>query len=297
MSKKRPELNITKALKPFYIELEKAHKDGALDNPTKSLTDRLSRILRRCINTIVSRELRFESSHAHSVLKRGYNVFIKDGFKDTHRGLRGWKLRDLRPKLEKELRARINFSNSLIQLTNSEHSRKINQRFIGWTSSKGEDTSAKGLAEALQIGATFTKARRHQKRVLGDQTRKMLSNFDSIVAEEHKAIAFIWKTRRDNRVVGNPSGKNPKVTNPEVHGDHYHRQDKLYFLHDTWVIKKKLVDTRSKQFAWADFKDGMPGQPINCRCYATYIYDLGDIPEELLTDLGEKYLESQSLSV
>lgn len=293
MSKKRPELNLTKALKPFYRELDKARQDGSLDNPTASLTLRLSKLLKKCINSIAARELEYNTSYAQSSLKRTYNVFIKGGYKSSHRGLKGWKLADLRPKLEKELRARINFSKSLIQLTNAEHSKKINQRFIGWTSSKGEDTSAKGLAEALKVGDTFAKARRHQKMVLGDQTRKMLNGFDNIVAEEHKAIAFIWKTRRDNRVVGNPSGKYPG-NGTELHRDHYHRQDQLYFLHNTWAIKGKLIDTQHKQFKWADFEDGMPGQPINCRCYANYIYDLEDIPTELLTAAGERYIEEMA---
>ena len=58
---------------------------------------------------------------------------------------------------------------------------------------------------------------------------------------------YVWVTRRDGRVVGNPSGIYP-VGNRE-HGDHWRRHGKV--------------------FRWAEPPhDGHPGQAPNCRCVA-----------------------------
>lgn len=58
--------------------------------------------------------------------------------------------------------------------------------------------------------------------------------------------SYIWRTSRDQRVVGDPSGLYPKPT--KLHGNHYVREGQVFY--------------------WSDPPDdGHAGWPIRCRCY------------------------------
>ena len=86
--------------------------------------------------------------------------------------------------------------------------------------------------------------------------------------------AYIWRTSRDERVVGNPAGRYPgKGT--AAHGDHFHREGKIFL----W--KKEgdhLIEYKENQEIVTEFTDGHPGQPPLCRCWPQpYIPELADL--------------------
>lgn len=273
----------------FFGELKQLEQDDYLERMSEAKLRKLSSMLNGHISKYNNAVYKSLDSQVPRHLRKAMTSYTTSGFEQNNKGLKGWRLHRLRDKLRKALRERITTSLLLIKTQNESQMKKLSSRFLGWLTTPKENR--KSARETMQASKLVKKNDKHFRMILGDQTRKLLNNFDNIVAEEYKALGFFWKTRRDDRVVGKPGGKNPKPS--ELHGDHYSRQDKFYFFHKNWAIEKGLINTKHKDFAWADFDDGMPGQPINCRCYAYNIYELEDVPESLLTEKGKKYLESQ----
>ena len=80
-----------------------------------------------------------------------------------------------------------------------------------------------------------------------DQTSKMNTAINQIRQTSVGIEEYYWRTREDNRVVGDPGGLYPKGN--KVHGNHYIRNGLL--------------------FRWDEPPpDGHPGYAINCRCKA-----------------------------
>lgn len=277
----------------FFREIAELVENGFFDSMNITKQKKANALIDSYLRDYVRRSFKRATSLTTTDLNRAYIWYKEKGFTKNNKGLRGWRLVKTKPLLREELKRRIHFSLSLISTHNEQTASRLRARFLDWIENRGQDGKKQPLRETLKAGDLFQKRDKHMKMVLGDQTRKLIGNFDNIVAQEYQAIGFFWKTRRDRKVVGNPAGKYPGQGNPK-HGDHYVRQDKFYFFHSTWAIKKGLVNTKHKNFRWADFEDGMPGQPINCRCYAYNIYELDDIPEELLTEKGEAYIKENS---
>lgn len=276
----------------FFGEIRQLEEDDYLNNLSENKLKKLYSILSRYIRSYNSALYRHINAQIPRDLRKEYKWYTERGFLRNNKGLRGWRLEKLRPRFRKTLRERIQNSLMLIKTQNESRMNSLHSRFLNWLTDRNNDSkNKKSLKEAMQVSKLAQKKDKHFKMILADQTRKMISNFDNIVAEEYDALGFFWKTRRDNRVTGNPTGKNPKGN--EMHGDHYHRQDKFYFYHNTWAIKNKFINTKHKNFKWADFEDGLPGQPINCRCYAYNIYELEDIPQELLSKKGIEYTQKK----
>jgi len=95
--------------------------------------------------------------------------------------------------------------------------------------------------------------KRRAELLARDQTKKLTSALTQARQESIGVTEYIWRTSKDERVVGNPSGLYPK--GGKMHGDHFHRN--------------------GKKFKWSEPPaDGPPGHAINCRCYAEPIIDL-----------------------
>lgn len=83
-----------------------------------------------------------------------------------------------------------------------------------------------------------------------DQTANLNSTINRARQEAAGIRAYIWKTSRDQRVVGNPAGLYPEGNSK--HGDHFDREGQRFF----WSSPPH---------------DGHPGEAINCRCVAVPI--------------------------
>lgn len=272
----------------FFGEMLQLEKDDYLERLSDHKLKKLHSLLDSHISKYNNAVFRHINAQIPRDLRKAMLWYSSTGFQQNNKGLKGWRLCKLKTHFRKALRERITASLLLIKSQNASTMQTLHSRFLGWLTAPKDTRGA--LKNTMKVSQLAHKRDKHFKMILADQTRKMISNFDNIVAEEYKALGFFWKTRRDDRVVGKPGGRNPKPS--KAHGDHYARQDKFYFFHNNWAVEKRLIDTKHKDFAWADFDDGMPGQPINCRCYAYNVYELEDVPEEFLTDKGRKYLES-----
>lgn len=83
-----------------------------------------------------------------------------------------------------------------------------------------------------------------------DQTKKLTSLINQTRQQKIGVTKYIWKTVRDERVVGNPSGRYPKPT-PQ-HGDHYIMEGLMCLWSDATVYSDDKGKTWKKRVA------GMP---------------------------------------
>lgn len=96
-------------------------------------------------------------------------------------------------------------------------------------------------------------SRGRARLIARDQTSKINIAITQARNEEVGIEEYIWRTVKDERVVGTPGGKYPKGN--DMHNNHYKRE--------------------GKRFKWNDPPpDGHPGFAINCRCVAEPVIDI-----------------------
>lgn len=284
-------------LHTLFKFLENENKLGHLNSMSKSKQLALQRLINKNLNAYSKKLLTKWLKKTNTSLKRFYNRYLKSGYIDNNKGISIYKIKQISPVLIKEYKQRNLESVNLITTQSPATIEKIKQRMWNWIYEKGDTNklSSTSLRESVKASNLIAKQDKHFSFILNDQMHKMRGNLDAIIAKELNAIAFVWRTRQDRRVVGNPSGFYPHPSNPKMHGNHFERKDKLYFYHNTWAIKQGLIDTKAKGFMWADFEDGMPSVPIGCRCYANNIYALNMLPDKFLTDKGKEYIKDNAI--
>lgn len=100
-----------------------------------------------------------------------------------------------------------------------------------------------GRTLTQQLAEEFKIKYERAKTIARDQTNKMNGNLTQIRQTSYGIEEYIWRTARDQRVVGNPAGFYPKGN--RVHGNHWEREGHLY----RWDEPPE---------------DGHPGNAINC---------------------------------
>lgn len=109
-----------------------------------------------------------------------------------------------------------------------------------------------------QIQSIKKVSRRKAELLARDQTSKLTAALNQHRQESIGIDSYIWRTSKDQRVVGNPAGLYPKGN--DKHGNHWKREGKV--------------------FKWSDPPyDGHPGMAINDRCTAESIVDINKILE------------------
>lgn len=239
-------------------------------------------------------------------LTRAYHSYINGGYIQNNPGIVAYRLKDLSPKFRKELDNHVINSLALIKTQNEETMYKLERMFRNWAmvpskSLRASLTDPKKIEsnlkkEILNSSDLKYKTKKHLDFILKDQTNKLNAAMDKITADNLGAIGFIWRNSRDRRVVGDPSGLYPEVKNPKVHGDHYHREGKLYLYRDSWAIKDKYIVPRNGVVYVDTLPDGYVGTAIGCRCYGENIFHLEHIPNEfknIITKKGLAFLEKE----
>ena len=113
-----------------------------------------------------------------------------------------------------------------------------------------------------------------ERRVIIDQGHKLASSINAVVAEEGGAIAGIWHSHY-------------RQPNYNYREDHKERDDLVYLMRSSWARDEGLV--KAGPAGYAD-DITQPGEEINCRCFWEYIYNLRDLPSDMLTAKGESAL-------
>lgn len=115
------------------------------------------------------------------------------------------------------------------------------------------------LEQVQHIGGV---SKRRAKLIARDQTSKMTGMLNATRQMSLGVSEYVWRTVKDNRVVGNPSGVSP--VGSSGHHNHYVMEGvrcrwddpTLWYKNGAWV---KRPDKAPKTH---------PGQEIQCRCYA-----------------------------
>ena len=256
----------------------------------------LIRAIDKGIKKDYDKVLKSVNKEVRSKLKNEYNQFIKKGVFRTAPSLQKYKIEDLKPDFRKELESRINVSLSYIKTQDQNTIEEIKNRLMNFASIPHPNKDLKELEYDFWNDVLPEKAKKNyktnkwQNMIIRDQQHKLVSNMTYITAMKNDAIGFIWKNRKDIRVVGNPSGLYPSGN--KMHNNHWKREGKLYLFRDSAALKKGLIK-KTKDVQYADeIEDGLPGIPINCRCTMRLIYRLYEIPAEyknIITEKGKEY--------
>ncbi|HGG6072208.1 TPA: hypothetical protein ACJG4U_003496 [Salmonella enterica subsp. diarizonae] len=202
-----------------------------------------------------------------------------------HPGVSRFTLNYLEPKLRAELDRRIMASADLIKLNRTQAVDRTIQRFSGWATSIPPITSiSPGLSASSRSGVVATsqhiaKSARQidfeQRRVMVDQTHKLIANIDNIIATDGGAIAAVWHSH----------WRQPNYDYREPHKD---RDMKTYAIRGNWALKKGFMKVGP-----AGYLDEItqPGEEVFCRCYLTYIYNVRSLPDEMKTEKWRKFTE------
>ena len=113
-------------------------------------------------------------------------------------------------------------------------------------------------------------SKKRARLIARDQTSKMTSTLNQARQQSLGIDMYIWRTAKDQRVVGNPSGLYPKGN--QVHGDHYVMEGLYCRWDDPTVVSYDKGSTWIKR--GSNMPKEHPGQQIQCRCYAEPVVDI-----------------------
>lgn len=199
-----------------------------------------------------------------------------------HPGVPRFALERIKPHLRPELDKRIALSLNLIRLNKDSVVSKMQQRFSGWASSVpaggSEHSKAREAKDTLKKGLTGLKF--EERRVLTDQGHKLVSSINSVLAQQGNAIAAIWHSH------AHQAGYDYREEHKDREIESLRRP---YLVRDSWALKDGLIRT-----AGARYTDAMtqPAEEPFCRCYYRYLYNIRQMPRDMLTDAGLAFLEN-----
>ena len=212
------------------------------------------------------------AEHLKRTLTAIYNKDVTQGGLMRSHGMPKWKLDRLAPRLRNELDRKIMAASSLIKLNREQMIATTLRRFSGWATSipvggseaidKRETTD--GIKKALKA-LPF-----EERRVMIDQAAKFKASLSNIVAVDGGAIAGVWRSHF--RAVGY-----------NARPDHVARDGKIYVIRGNWAMEKGLMKLAGREYT---DEITMPAEEVYCQCRYKYLYNLRDLPDEMLTEKG-----------
>jgi len=179
-------------------------------------------------------------------------------------------------KLRAELDRRIIASANLIKDDREQSIHMVLRRFEGWaTSIPSGGTKVKPTPkEKSAIKKGMSDIGFKQRRVIIDQTHKLIANINEIVAIDNGAIAARWHSHW-------------KQMNYDYRKDHKERDSKIYAVRESWAVKEGYISPIN------GYTDDItsPGEEVFCRCNYVYLYNLRQV-KDLLTKKGLMALQS-----
>jgi hypothetical protein len=200
------------------------------------------------------------------------------GIIKRHPGIERFTLDRVRPQLRSELDRRIMASANLIKLNRAQAIEETLRRFQGWSTSippggVSRETRAEVKANVKKSMASLPFV---ERRVIVDQSHKLVSSISQIIATGGGAIAGRWRS-------------NWRQANYNYREDHKERDEHVYLVRDSWAHAAKLVKKNSD--GYYDEHEAAGELPF-CRCYVTWLYALRDLPDDMLTAKGRAALAS-----
>lgn len=199
------------------------------------------------------------------------------GILKTNASLKPYSISKLKPELRKELTDRMVVAKSLIKFNRDETISNTMRRFQGWATSvpKGGMSEEDKVARKKDIKKALESVRFKERRVIIDQGHKLSANLNDIVCVDNGAIAAVWHSTHQ---AGYHNRK-----------DHLERDGNIYVIEKGWAYKQGLIKA---PFGFTT-DITMPGQEVFCRCRYQYLFNLSDLPEQMLTAKGRKMIQSR----
>lgn len=214
-------------------------------------------------------------------LSRVYYRYVgKTTHRRRHPGLSAFTLQQLEPSLRQELDRRILASAELIRLNRADTIATTLRRFEGWaTAIPAGGTSATTKREEVQdLQKAFTSLPFRERRVVVDQGHKLVSAVNAITAQAGGAVAAIWHSH------WREPGYDYRV-------DHKKLDQSVFLVRESQALKDGLI-RKAPGFQYTD-EVVAPAQEPYCRCYYSYLYDIADLPEDVLTANGKLALKTR----
>lgn len=189
-----------------------------------------------------------------------------------HQGIARFTLDWVKPRLRAELDRRIMASANLIKLNRVAAIEKTLQRFQGWSTSIPAGGSR--AVDKPEVKADLRKAMAQlpfeERRVLIDQGHKFNAALNNILAVDGGALAMMWHSH------WRQPGYNYRK-------DHKERDQHIYLLRESWAKEKGYI--KPGPDGYYDQITQVGEEPF-CRCNATYLYALRDLPANMVTQKG-----------
>lgn len=235
----------------------------------------VDRIRRAAVETLTPEHVLDET--LKKTLSGIYGRMVDDGqILKAHIGISRFTVDRLKPKLRTELDRRLMVSRNLITLNRQQSIEKTVQRFAGWASSvpAGGSRAVEVKDVKDNIRKALTSLPFEERRCVIDQSHKFVASLNEIIAADGGAIAMRWNSQWKR------AGYGYRV-------EHKDRDQKIYLLRASWAKEKGLVKPGP-----AGYYDDITkvGQEVYCSCFATWIYNLRDLDDDMLTYRGHEQL-------
>lgn len=216
-----------------------------------------------------------------AAMRAVYEKMIECGGILTHHpGVGRFTVQRLKPRLRIELDKRIFASADLIRLNREQSVAKTLQRLSGWATSIPSDGS--DIVEKTKVKTGIRKAMSQlpfeERRVIVDQSHKLASSLNNVIAMDGGAIAAIWHHHYKTY---------PRPV-------HVARDGKIYLIRDSWAHAGGLV--KPGAYGYTD-QITQPAEEPLCGCTYQYIYNLRSLPDDMITAKGHEQQERVRLEV
>lgn len=261
----------------FYETLNEAISDLAKNGfDSQQLIEYWVNRLRQTAYSSLTPEHQMEQ-WLREVLASTYKKMIDSGnIAQFHQGIDRFTLDKIKPHLRPELDRRIMASANLIKLNREEAIETTLRRFQGWATSipKGGSKVADKPKARKYIKKAIRNVSFEERRVLIDQSAKLVASINDIVAKDGGAIAGVWHH------TGKRAGYDPR---PE----HLKRNGEIFLIRNSWAHKQGLV--KPNRNGYTDQIE-QPAEFVFCSCSYDYLYNLSQLPRDMLTKKGEEAL-------
>lgn len=194
-----------------------------------------------------------------------------------HPGVARYTIERLRPQMRQELDRRILASANLIRLNRRQSIERTLQRFEGWATAipaGGRPSQLKRPVDK-RLRKAFQSLPFEERRVIVDQGHKLTAAINDIVAEAGDAIAQVWHSHW-------------RETGYDYRPRHKQFDGMVFLLRGNWAQREGLVKLGGHLYA---DQIERPAELPFCRCYATYLYSPSELPEDMLTAKGRRWIK------
>lgn len=210
------------------------------------------------------------------------------GFARLNPGVERFTVERLRPALRAQLDRRVMASAQLIRMNREAAVQRTLQRFSGWATSipAGGSDQVDRREVKKDVRKPLASLPFHERRVAIDQGAKLTAALSETLAVGTGALAGRWHSRW--RVPNYDYRTDHKERDPGAEG-HGH----VYVVPGSWALERGLI---TKGHGLIDTIT-RPGEEPYCRCHFTWLYNLRDLPPEMLTRKGAEELERVRIAI